>query len=177
MKKFFALALALVLTLALSVTCFAANATGLKPSETATGDVKATYAATANDTTAVYSVDVEFGGMSFTYTDAAKTWNPENHQYELQGGATGAWTCATDANKITVTNHSNAAVTAALTYTAENTYNTVTGSFDKATLNLGSAAENNAAVSASAYLTLAGTLASGTTAQKVGTITVTIAAK
>ena len=170
MKKFFAFALALALTLALSVTCFAATV----PS-TATNDVKATYAATANDTTPVYSVDVAFGDMEFTYTDAAKTWNPETHQYELQG-ATGAWTCATDDNKITVTNHSNAAVTATLAYAAENAYNTVTGSFDKATLNLGSAAENNQAVSASAYLTLAGTLASGTTAQKVGTITVTLAA-
>lgn len=176
MKKLICIALALVMTLALSVTCFAevtGDKVGLKTGENATNNVTATYAATANDESAVYYVDVTFGAMAFTYTDAAKTWNPSTHKYELQG-AEGAWTCADGANKITVTNHSNKGVTATLSYAAANDYDDVEGNFDKTTLNIGDAT-GGSAVSEEAYLTLDGALASGS-GVTVGTVTVAIAA-
>lgn len=173
MKKLICIALALVMTLALAVTCFAANEVGLKTGENATNEVKATYAATANDESPVYFVDVAFGSMAFTYTDAANKWNPEDHKYNTPVGE-GVWSCATDANKITVTNHSNVGVKATLSYAAADAYTAIEGKFDKTVLNIDDALAGSA-VSDAAYLTLEGALAAGSNVT-VGTITVAIAA-
>ena len=64
MKKFFALALALVLTFAMAVTCFAADITSA--SGTKTQDVVIKYVAgdTAPET---YAGDIAFEPMEFTY--------------------------------------------------------------------------------------------------------------
>lgn len=58
----------------------------------------------------VYSVDVSWGSMEFTYTDGAvsKTWNPSTHQYTESVGE-GSWSNQDGANKVTVTNRSNKA--------------------------------------------------------------------
>ncbi len=50
----------------------------------------------------VYYVELSWGGMDFYY-DA--TWNPGTHQYDSV-----EWTCAENANKITITNRSNSAI-------------------------------------------------------------------
>ena len=164
MKKFFAFALALALTLALSVTCFAAL-------ENKTGDVTATYK-TPDPAGTVYKVDVVFGDMEFTYTPEGNgTWDPAQHKYVEKAAA--KWEAT--GNTITVTNHSNAAVTVTLSYDAEEGFEAATATFSKTTFTLDSAATTGAAVADSATLTMDGTLpASATTATKIGTVTVAL---
>jgi len=83
----------------------------------------------------VYSVDVEWGAMTFQYETSS--WDPETHE-----AATGAGWVVYDnvndkvlgdvqdaINRITVTNHSNAAVYAKLTYAGEADYTATTGTF------------------------------------------------
>ena len=126
MKKMIASVLALILCAAMSTTVFAAS-----PIETEDGsdtkDVKGTYAAGTPGGT-VYSVDVTWGAMEFTYTAAsAGVWNPTTHTYD--GTQAGGWSCEADANKITVTNHSNVAVTAELSFADSGTGTGITGGF------------------------------------------------
>ena len=162
MKKFFALALALVLACSLAVTCFAATA--------GSGNVKATYAAGAAVET-VYSVDVKFGDMAFTYTAASQgTWNADEHKYEDATEA--AWTAV--GNTVTVTNHSNVAVAITVTYAPATDFEGVTGTITNGSFNLATAVgtEFSAAPSATATLNLSGALAEGTTNATIGTVTV-----
>lgn len=170
MKKIVSLILALVMVMSLSTTAFATTIT--------TGDqdidVEAKYQ--DNTTTAtVYSVDVSWGAMQFTYTESgAMTWNPADHTYT--DSTTAGWTA--NGNTVTVTNHSNADVTASFAFNALAAYDTVTGSFDIAseTLDAGVVGGYDDADKVVATLTLAGALAETVTDfTKVGTITVTIA--
>ncbi len=140
-------------------------------------DVKADYQAGTPEK-AVYNVDITWGSLEFTYTDSSKgTWNPTTHKYD---GAEGAeWTWETGANEITVTNHSNTAVTATATYTPKSGYESVSLIFDKGTVNLGTA--DNGAVggagtptSDTITVTPSGTLKESKTRAVIGTITITI---
>ena len=182
MKKVMALvcSLALVLTLA-AVPAFAAEITAI--GGTATHDVTATYKAGGSGGTGggaggtVYSVDITWGDMAFTYTSASTgTWNPETHSYD--NASEGGWTVdSANGNKVTVTNHSNAAVTATIKYDAATGYESITGTFDKDTMSLATAVgtEVNKAPTAAATLSLSGALDSTTVAgTKIGTITVTL---
>ena len=144
-------------------------------------DVKATY---TTDTSGgaggaggtVYSVDIDWGNMEFTYTAAAGVWDPKTHT--ITGADGGTWKANnTDGNKIKVTNHSNAAVTATFSYAAAPSYEGISGSFDKTTLNLATAVDTEVsnAPSDTAALTLDGALDSNTAAgTTIGTITVTL---
>ena len=169
MKKIFAIIISLALLSTASVTAFAASPITAKDgSDSAV--VKGTYVA-GDASATVYSVDIAWGSMEFTYTDASKgTWNPDTHGYD--GAKAATWSCATDANKIEVTNHSNANVTAQLSYAPESGYNGISGSFsDGGTLNLNSAVDTrySAAPSGSATLSLTGDLASDTSVKtKIG---------
>ena len=151
MKKLLAIMLALVITLALAVTCFAEAVTASGGS--ATGNVKVTY-----QPTVIYGVDVAFGSMDFTYY------------------GTGDWIA--DGNSLTVTNHTNAKVNVALTYTASADFNGITGSFgDNASFQLESAVNKDvaAADSKEATLTLNGELAPDVTATtSIGKVVVAI---
>ena len=72
MKKIISLILALAMVMSLSVTAFAAE--GVINGGTDTSDVKGTYSSTA--TVTVYSVDIAWEGLSFTYNGAFEgTWN------------------------------------------------------------------------------------------------------
>ncbi len=83
----------------------------------------------------VYSVDVEWGAMTFQYEKSK--WNPETHMKETGAG----WKiydttqqkvldAAQDAiNKVTVINHSNAPVYAKMSYNGETGYTDTTGEF------------------------------------------------
>ena len=126
MKKLLAIALTLALALCLAVPAFAAEPDIGTNNGTASVKVNGTYAA-GSAADEVISVDVSWGSMSFTYHDTVEgSWNDETHNFD--GAVAAHWTCETDANKITVTNHSNTAVEAQLTFVkAENT--NIEGSF------------------------------------------------
>ncbi|NLJ40049.1 MAG: hypothetical protein GX352_00320 [Clostridiales bacterium] len=173
MKKTIHVLLVLVLVLCMSATAFAETIGGEGGSTTV--DVKGTYKQGGAETI-VYSVDIIWGSMEFTYTSAgAGTWDPSTHKSDGQTDA--AWSCINDANKITVTNHSNTAVKATFAYASEPAYETVNGSFGNSPLNLATAigTQLGSAPSGNATLTLSGSLAQNVSAKtKVGTVTITI---
>lgn len=177
MKKKLALVLTLAMVFSLApLSAYADTITGL--GGTASCDVKATYVAGSSGGAGatVYNVDIVWGDMAFTYTEEAGVWNPATHETTGAGG--GIWKATSpDGNKIKVTNHSNAAVTATFSYAAATGYDSISGSFDKTTLNLATAVDTEVsnAPSDSAALTLTGALASSTPANTtIGTITVTL---
>ena len=180
MKKKLALVLTLAMVFSLAPLSAYADAknTITTANGTATHDVTATYVAGSSGGagTKVYSVDIVWGDMAFTYTEEAGVWNPATH--ETTGANGGIWKATSpDGNKIKVTNHSNAAVTATFSYAAATGYGDISGSFDKTTLNLATAVDTlvSNAPSDSAELTLDGALASSTPANTtIGTITVTL---
>lgn len=124
----------------------------------------------------VYSVDITWGDMAFTYTAEAGTWNPANHTYT--GAEGGVWKVDKEGgNTITVTNHSNTGVTAAFSYVAADGFGDISGSFDNASLTLESAVGTavEAAPKGTTSLSLNGALDSTTADNtKIGTITVTL---
>ncbi len=120
---------------------------GVNPLQEAVANYQPAYADTeipvwgfTQDTT-VYSVDVEWGAMTFQYENS--TWDPETHTSKASAG----WqvydseadkavvkddgTAVTEhaINEIKVTNHSNAGVWAALTYAGEADHADTTGAF------------------------------------------------
>lgn len=172
---------ALVLTLAMvfSLAPLSAYADTIdRVGGTATHDVTATYVdgSSGGAGGAVYSVDITWGDMAFTYTEAAGIWNPANHTYTDAEG--GGWKVDKEGgNTITVTNHSNADVTAVFNYAAAEGFDGISGSFDKDSLGLKSAVGTEVAnaPTGTAALTLTGALGSDTTANTtIGTITVTL---
>lgn len=147
-------------------------------------NVTGTYVA-GEDATTIYSVDISWGDMKFTYTgEIAGTWNPATH--ETSAGTAAAWTVDTAAadgklagNEVKVTNHSNGAITATVAYKSLDAYSAVTGTVTNGTLNLASAVETTYenAPNGTASLTLSGELPSTHTAgAQIGTVTVTITA-
>ncbi len=174
MKKLFAILLAVTMLITVSAAASAATI------ETGDGndsvEVNATYVQGVGRTS-VYKVDITWGSMAFTYSEASDgTWDPETHTYN--GKTEGGWSWEDNANKITVVNHSNEAIHATLTANMEET---VAGKFvdeqgqpitvlDLATAE-GTLVDN--APNADAWFEISGTIsASG----KVGTITVTLGA-
>lgn len=123
----------------------------------------------------VYSVDIAWTDMSFTYTGAGEgTWNPETHQYS--GSSEGAWTASDES--ITVTNHSNAAVKATAKFEADSGYESTSMEFGNngATVATAEGTQVSAAPSATITVTPDGTLAKSANGGRIGEITVTIAA-
>ena len=173
MKKILVLSLAIVMLFAMATTSFAATADTTTP---ATNNVTATYVA-GGTSAKIYSVDVQFDAMSFTYTGASQgTWNPATHNYDDIDEAT--WGSATTAN-IVVTNHSNAAVAVTVSYAKAQDYTgSVTATISNGTFDLDSAVDTTYAnaPSKTATLTIGGT-ATNEAATLVGTVTVAIAAK
>ena len=171
MKKITTLLAAAALTCAMGTTAFAEDgvSTGSYPA-----DVKGTYRAGSASAT-VYSVDIAWTNMNFTYTGAGEgTWDPETHQYS--GSSEGAWTASDDS--ITVTNHSNAAVKATAKFEADSGYESTTMTFgnNEATVATAVGTEVASAPSATITVTPSGTLAESANGGKIGTITVSIAA-
>ena len=172
MKKILTtLALVLALALCMSVSVFAAETT--LDDE---GDVEITVNGVYNPGSAageVISVDVAWGSMSFTYTDADEgEWDPEKHEYKGTNDA--AWTCDEGANTITVTNHSNTDVEAQLTFAPA--VDGIVGTFDVDTMELTSAVgvAYESADFEVATFTVSGAIAESA---KLGTITVTVVSK
>ena len=137
-------------------------------------EVKGTYQPGGSGAV-VYSVDIAWTDMNFTYTGAGEgTWNPETHQYS--GSSEGAWTASDDS--ITVTNHSNAAVKATAKFEADSGYESTTMTFGNNGATVATAVGTEVASAPSATITVApgGTLAESANGGKIGTITVSIAA-
>ena len=175
MKKLISLILALVMVMSLSVTAFAYETNN--GSEATTINVKGTFK-TAGAAGEKISVDVAWEGMEFTYTEgSAGEWLPGEHKYAEDGE--GAW--STNKGTVTVTNHSNVAVTATLNF--ESAVNGVVGTFTEASgtendkvLELATAVNTTVAGAPKATAEF-GISGSAITESKktLGTITVTIA--
>lgn len=176
-KSIFAFVLALVLAMSLSVTAFAAAGNETIKLGNKTIGVNGSYGgdSTAEDT---YSVDVEWGAMTFTYTTTGeKTWDPETHTYSPND--TDKWVAEGDT--VTVTNHSNVAVNVAFAFAKdESTYKgEYTGSMTVAEKQLAAGVENkpHEADKVESKLELTGTLNRVVdTSTQLGTITVTVSA-
>lgn len=177
MKKKTALVLTLAMVFSLAPLSAYADTIGTAGG-TASHDVTATYRADSSGGAGgtVYSVDITWGDMAFTYTAEAGIWDPATHKTTDAEG--GVWTVDKDGgNTITVTNHSNTGVTAAFSYAAASGFEGISGSFDKESLALKTAVGTEVAnaPSGTAALTLDGALGSDTTANTtIGTITVTL---
>ena len=171
MKKLLTATLTLALALSMSVNAFAATIDSSRKQDI---DVQAKYTDSVDFPT-VYSVDISWGEMAFTYTvSGEKLWDPEKHDYEISTSY--EWTAT--GNEITVTNHSNTAVKVDFTYAANNGHNTVTGSFSQNSLTLPTAEGKglyDATLVGKTALTLDGFLAdTQTNLTVVGTVTVAI---
>ena len=123
MKKILATILALTMIVGMSLTAFAAPVTFTEDTATQEIPLKAEYS--TQDTTSydvVYSVDVVWGDMNFTYqADGVRYgWNDQTFQYnKVIGGATGAgagWN--KESSTITITNRSNTALAIDVNMTA-----------------------------------------------------------
>ena len=177
MKKKAALVLTLAMVFSLApLSAYADTLTAV--GGTASHDVTATYVdgSSGGAGGTVYSVDIAWGDMAFTYTAEAGIWDPTTHK--TTGAEGGVWKVDKEGgNTITVTNHSNTDVTAAFSYAAAESFTGISGSFDNASLALKSAVGTEVAnaPSGTAALTLDGALGSDTTANTtIGTITVTL---
>ena len=133
MRKVFTIVLALILAMGLSTSAFAVTSpqtiTNLEDgAKTVEIGVTGTYVG-SNSTREVYSVDVEWGAMSFTYSDGSSTiWNPKTHTYETLSNV--GWTA--DGNTVTVTNHSSLPVDVEFSFVKNvdmDTDSTYTGKF------------------------------------------------
>ena len=174
MKKLLSLLLATLLLISLSTNVLAVKLDTLGEEGSTEIDVTAKYQASSNTPT-VYSVDIKWESMTFTYTETGtKNWNPSNHSYSTDN-VQGAWdkTSAT----ITITNHSNAAVDVTLTPTITQGLG-ITGILMDPTATLDAGVEGNyaGADSHTSTLIITGTPNNAITADgvKVGTIKVTI---
>ncbi len=177
MKKVLATILALAMVFSLSVSALAAPVE-LKdaedPSQSVANPISGSVEVTVNegvDTGVVYSVTVAWDDTSVVYQKEGKgTWNPSTHDYD--NATEDGWTTNNTAS-VTVTNHSNAAVTATIATDVINTGTTYTfsgnGTFDLATAEDTSVAE---APKDTFTITASGTPTAGGT----DTFTVTITA-
>ena len=164
MKKLIVFLLTAALLAVLSVPALAVTNDG---TENTGITVKGEYIPAPSSVTV--SVEVAWEELNFTYQDGDKTWDPARHE-EVAGE--GAWEDTT--KTVTVTNHSNTAIRAVLSF--DTTVENLTGHFDKTELVLPTA-ENTAyaeAPTASAAFGLSGGRI--TADQKVGTITIRIEA-
>lgn len=189
-RKLFVVILALVLTMSMTATAFADDTiTSLNDSVNA--DVSGTYNKTTSGDV-VYSVDVTWGAMDFTYNvSSTGTWNPKTHEYDATADTPIGWTYTEDHNKFTVTNHSNAGVKAIFAFAnlgEGSTSSNVNGNFNSTTKGDGTAKDaitlatavgtaSTEAPTDTTYLILSGELGSShTQGEKIGTVTVTLAA-
>lgn len=167
MKKIIAATLALTLSMSMGNLVYA--------TEDSSAEIKATYQAGKENTDTVYSVDVKWGSLEYTYSSGVtKSWDPTTLKYKETSG-TSSWTCQEGADQITVTNNSNADITASLAYAK--TDSNITGTFSNSKIGLKSAEGTNVGESPSETTTLSlkGDLSDTTAVKKeIGKVTVTI---
>lgn len=172
MKKIITTILALAMIMSLSISAFAAE--GLTSGGTDSSEVKGTYSSEA--TVTVYSVDIAWKDLSFTYNGAFEgNWNPTTHEYENATAA--GW--AAGNGTVTVTNHSNTEITATPSYAAKAGYESAGVSFSTNALKVATADNGvdgaaGSAVVGTITVSPTGSLPEGTKDAAIGTITITI---
>ena len=110
MKKFFAISLAIVMILSLSITAFA-DLTATQTSEAIT----VTYTSADNTDTPVYGANVAWTDLAVTYS-YGKNWDPAALDYTTV--VEPEWVNADV--KVTITNNSNAEIYSKVSYNTEN---------------------------------------------------------
>ena len=169
MKKLISLILALALVMSMSAVVFAEDQTNVSVGDY-TADVTGTYVEGTTGGT-IFSVDIAWSNLSFTYhAEQQPVWDVNTHTYSQTKAA--YWE---GEGTITVTNHSNAKISAAPTYNKGTGYESVNMTFSTTELKLASAADTNAAVVGTITVTPSGSLPANTEGATIGSITVTIA--
>ena len=165
--------IALVLTVAMCAS-FAAAADTISGLSSVSKDVSLTYTAVSEDkTTVVYSADVTWTDVKFSYNAGTTQWNPESHDYTASG-ASAKW--SDGEGSVKVTNHSNAAIAVTVSFAKASTANgTADVSVSNGSFTLASGVDATYATAANntATLTASGKPTSNAT---IGTVTVKIAA-
>ena len=173
MRKLFVTILVLLLVMSLSISGFATGSMGQGESQNI--DVTAKYSGEIS-TPAVYSVDIAWDNMVFTYSESGSmVWNPETHVYQEK--LTGTWDKETA--DITVTNHSNVEVSVEFAYEANASYGittTLTHTEAPVTLPAGAVGDVAGAAQVTSTLTVSGQPNDAVTAEGVvvGKVTVKI---
>ena len=170
MKQSLSFPLAVAAALALSTPVLAANVTAGQGSVPI--DVYARYQ-DGSTTGTVYSVDITWGDMQFTYAKSgALVWNPNDHTYT--DDTTSNWQA--EGNTITVTNHSNTEVTANFSFAPLANLTDLKGDFSISSEKLDAGIEKDyaGADSVSSVLTLSGSYTGEEEYAKVGTVTIEI---
>ena len=176
MKKLIALLMALTLVISLSVTVLADTYEG--GGTPLTGDVTVIIHHDSIPAD-VYYVVVDWNSLNITYSFGDRpVWNPEEHVYETKGE--GYW----DKQEagISVTNHSNVAISATAKFannSTEATVNNVTATLSNASFQLNAAVAGSpydAADSKTVALAISGEPDAGTRGNfEISTISITIA--
>lgn len=173
MKRIIATTLTLAIGFGMSATALAAETVGQNGRQDI--DVKAKYS-DAVTTPDVYSIDIQWDNMTFTYSEAGTMdWNPATHTYTEN--VTAGWD--KDSADVTVMNHSNVPVDVSFGYVPEDSYGITTALTDiENAVNLKAAMEGNLTdiPSVTVTLTVSGTPNKNVTEEGVvvGTITVKI---
>lgn len=179
-KKVLSLCMAAALVLGSGTAAMAAD-TLESNGDTAIYEVKGKYEKMA-EPAKVYKVDVQWGSMEFTYKDGDthRTWDPKTHEYADTINV-GQWTNKPDANKVTITNSSNAAVTASIKVKMGTDSAGITAKPAAESLNLGDASIGadtttpGTAIKASTTISLEGELTNKKAdKQVIGNVVVTI---
>lgn len=183
-KKLLSCVFATVLAFSASTSAFAESITEDGGSQSK--DVQGVYEE-MDKPDIVYKVDVAWGNMEFVYNAATikKTWDPSTHTYkEETPEVKGSWSNDLNSNKVTVTNHSNKALTATVSAQIKQGFEGISAYVDSAILILSDASIGATDVVAGtpttgdAIITLSGALEAGTTDKtQIGSVTVTIADK
>ena len=178
MKKILSIALCLVLILSLGTTAYAADTITGGQTQTVTGNYQA-----AAEAGTVYSVEIQWGSLEFTYEVPAQVWDTETHTYKSPDDAIPQWVCEDGANQVTVVNRSNAGIDVTVTTDMGESGITATvsdeGKFTLASADATITAENATGqeTKGSVTITLEGELSKEHTAgSAIGTVTVTLAA-
>lgn len=186
MKKRTFLPLVACVALALAVPALAGESSGLSTPSNTKIPVTGTYQ--SNDSSVpVYSVDIAWGDMAFTYSAGGGTlWNPATHTYTQSTEPAGwRYSPATDTslagNQITLTNHSNAAVSYTATFALSDTLagSNVTGAVSPQAavlpIVLPETPLDDPRITTSLFLTMSGDLPSNFSAGgPLGTITISL---
>lgn len=170
MKKILSVVLVVLILCSFATVAFAdETGVGLGSYQT---DVIGTYVEGTVGNGIVYSVDIAWSEMNFTYhSEKAPVWDVETHTYSEAVPA--YWE---GEGSITVTNHSNAYIKATPSYTAESGCDDARMVFDASVIYLSSAANGYEAKTGIISVAPSGSLPENINAEKIGTISINLAA-